>query len=210
LHTFVPASPAWRVRDVLAHVVGLVADLNAQRFPDRADDLGGTAWGAAQVAARTDTAIEDVLAEWAREAPAFEDGLRLFGYEEGSHFIADLHAHHQDVLGALGLARDDDLLTVSVALDHYLGFLHQLLVGAAWGVVAVATGGEVRVLGTEAGSGRAQVAGPPFDVLRVFSARRSAAQIRRLRWRGDADGLLALLESLFSDAYSIPPDDIVE
>ena len=47
-------------------------------------------------------------------------------------------------------------------------------------------------------------------MLRTFSARRSAAQIRALRWRGDVDSLLALLESLFSDAYSIPADDVVE
>lgn len=209
LDTFVPATPAWRVRDVLAHVTGLVADLNAQRFP-AADDLGGAAWGAAQVAARRDVPIDGILAEWATEAPGFEDGLRLFGYEEGSHFIADLHAHHQDVCGALGVARDDDPLTVAVSLDHYLGFLHQLLSDAAWGVVAVHAGGEVRVLGTENGDGRAQVAGPAFEVLRAFSARRSAEQIRRLRWRGDVDSLLELLESLFSEAYSIPPVDVVE
>lgn len=209
LHTFVPATPAWRVRDVLAHVVGLAADLNAQRFP-AADDLGGSAWGAAQVAARVDAPIDDILAEWAREAPAFENGLRLFGYEESCHFVADLHAHHQDVCGALGLTRDDDPLTVQVALDHYLGFLHQLLADAAWGVLAVHAGGEVRVLGTEAGGRRAQVAGSAFEVLRAFSARRSVEQIRRLRWRGDVDSLLALLESLFSDAYSIPSVDIIE
>lgn len=209
LHTFVPATPAWRVRDLLAHVVGLVADLNAQRFP-AADDIGGTAWGAAQVAARRNLTIDDIFDEWAAEAPGFEDGLRLFGYEEGSHFIADVHAHHQDVRGALGLARDDDPLTVAVSLDHYLGFLHQLLRDASWGVLAVATGGEVRVLGTEDGAGRAQVAGPAFEVLRAFSARRSASQIRAMRWRGDVDSLLELLESLFSDAYSIPAANIIE
>ena len=209
LRTFVPATPAWRVRDVLAHVVGLAADLNAQRFP-AVDDIGGSAWGAAQVAARCDLPIDDVLAEWAREAPGFEDGLRLFGYEAGSHVVADLHAHHQDVRGALGLDRDDDPLAVAVALDHYLGFVHQLLAGAAWGVLAVAAGGEVRVLGTEDGSNRAQVAGSAFEVLRAFSARRSASQIRALRWRGDVDALLALMEAGYTGGYSIPPDDVLE
>lgn len=209
LQTFVPAAPEWRVRDVLAHVVGLVADLNAQCFP-AADDIGGAAWGAAQVSARHDWSIDRVLDEWAVEAPGFEDGLRLFGYEEGSHFIADLHAHHQDVRGALGLVRDDDALTVAVALDHYLGFLHQLLCDASWGVLAVATGGEVRVLGTEDGSNRAQVAGPAFEVLRAFSARRSDSQIRALRWRGDVDALLALLHTGYTGGYSIPSADVIE
>ena len=209
LQVFVPAAPQWRVRDVLAHVVGLAADLNAQRFP-AADDPGGAAWGAAQVAARRDLPIDQLLAEWAREAPTFVDGLRLFGYEEGSHFVADLHAHHQDVRGALGLARDDDPLAVAVSLDHYLGYLHRMLCDAAWGVLAVHAGAEVRVLGTEAGAQRAQVAGDAFDVLRAFSARRSAAQIRRLRWRGDADALVALLEAGYSGGYSIPRGDVIE
>lgn len=209
LDTFVPAAPEWRVRDVLAHVVGLVADLNALHFP-AANDVGAVGWVAAQVAARRDVPIDGILAEWAAEAPSFEDGLRLFGYEEGSHFIADLHAHHQDVRGALGLPRDDDPLTVAVALDHYLGFLHQLLSGAAWGVLAVATGGEVRVLGTEDGSSRAQVAGPAFEVLRAFSARRSEPQIRALRWRGDIDGLLTLMTTGYTGGYSIPSADLTE
>jgi len=209
LRVYVPAAPQWRVRDLLAHVVGLAADLNAQRFP-AADDTGGAGWGAAQVAARNEAQIDTLLTEWDLEAPGFEEGLRLFGYEEGSHFVADLHAHHQDIRGALGLERDDDPLTVAVSLDHYLGFLHLLLCEAEWGVLAVHAGSEVRVLGTEAGAYRAQVAGAAFEVLRAFSARRSAAQIRRLRWRGDIDNLLGLMATGFTGGYSIPVDDLVE
>lgn len=146
LQALVPATPEWRVRDVLAHVVGLAADLNAQRFP-AADDAGGSAWAAQQVVARRDLAVAAIVAEWVREAPVFEAGLRFFGYEEGSHFVADLHAHHQDVRGALGLSRDDDPLTVAVALDHYLGFLDQLLLAAQWGTLEVVAGNEARLVG---------------------------------------------------------------
>ncbi|MDO8362562.1 MAG: hypothetical protein Q7V88_06675 [Actinomycetota bacterium] len=209
LLTMVPAAPEWRVRDVLAHAVGLPADLNAQRFP-AAGDEGASAWTARQVAARAGTTIDELVAEWDREAPGFEDGLRLFGYGEGCHFVADLHAHHQDVRGALRLPADDHALTVAVALDHYLGFLHQMLCDASWGVVAVHAGAEVRVLGTEAGANRAQVAGTAFEVLRSFSARRSPAQIRGLRWRGDVEPLLAVLQSGFSGGYALPPVDLVE
>ena len=52
LQALVPATPEWRVRDVLAHVVGLAADLNAQRFP-AADDAGGSAWAAQQAVSYT-------------------------------------------------------------------------------------------------------------------------------------------------------------
>lgn len=204
----VPATPEWRVRDVLAHVVGLAADLNAQHFP-AADDAGGAAWSRQQVESRRDMPIEQLLAEWAREAPAFEGGLRLFGYGEGSHFVADLHAHHQDVRGALGLGRDDDPLTVAVALDHYAGYLGQLLTGAAWGTVEIEAGGEVRVAGG-AGPRHARVRASAFDVLRALSARRSPAQIRALGWTGDVEELLALLQSALSGGYSLPVADVVE
>ena len=119
--TPVPATPAWKVGDVLAHVVGLATDLNAQRFPDGVD-VDGAMWTARQVSERSAASIADIVAEWDREAPVFEEGLRLFGYEEGSHFVADLHAHHQDVRGALGLSRDEDPITIAVSLHHYLGF----------------------------------------------------------------------------------------
>jgi hypothetical protein len=208
LTRIVPATPDWRVRDVVAHVCGLAADLNAQRFP-AADDVGGAAWSAQQVAQRRDLPLEDVLAEWAREAPAFEDGLRLFGYVEGSHFVADLHAHHQDVRGALGLSRDDDPLTVAVALDHYVGYLGELLSDATWGTVEIVAGGETRVAGS-AGRWHARLVAPPFEVLRALSARRSAVQVRALDWTGDADALVALLQSAFAGGYALPTADVHE
>ena len=210
--TVVPATPAWRVRDVLSHVVGLAADLNAQRFPD-ADDVGGAAWALRQVASRGDTAIDDILAEWSREAPTFEEGLRVFGYEEGSHFVADLHAHHQDIRGAIGLPPGDDELTVGVALDHYLGFLDQMITSASWGtlvVVAVASEGvEERSLGG-VGPHHARMRGSAFEVLRCCSARRSARQIRELEWHGDVDALLSLLQASFTGGYALPEADLVE
>ena len=158
---------------------------------------------------RRDLAVAAIVAEWVREAPVFEAGLRLFGYEEGSHFVADLHAHHQDVRGALGLSRDDDPLTVAVALDHYLGFLDQLLLAAQWGTLEVVAGNEARLVGG-AGVPRAGVSGSAFDVLRSFSARRSAAQIRALEWHGDADGALELLQLGFTGGYSLPAADLIE
>jgi hypothetical protein len=151
----VPATPDWSVRDVLAHVVGLAADLNAQRFPEP-DDVGGMAWTAIQVERSRGLTLAEVVAEWDREAAAFEAGLRAFGYETGSHFVADLHAHFQDERSAVGLPAAADELTVAVALDHYLGYFDDLLTGAAWGTLDVVAAGESRQLGTH-GQHRARV-----------------------------------------------------
>ena len=197
----VPAAPAWRVRDVLAHVVGLAADLNAQRFPG-ADDTGGVRWAAAQVEQRGPRSIDALLTEWDAEAPVFAAGLRLFGYETGSHFVADVHAHHQDVRHALALPRDDDALTVTVALDHYVGFIDELLGAAGWGAIELVSGVDVHHVGV--GTQRARVTAPPFELLRSLSARRSADQLRALAWQGDADAFVAWFGGALQGGYALP------
>ncbi|MGD9703464.1 MAG: hypothetical protein AB7Q42_14205 [Acidimicrobiia bacterium] len=209
LHVRVPASPAWSVRDVLAHVVGLAADLNAQRFPDAADS-GGTAWTRRQVEHRRSWKLGDVVAEWDREAPTFEAGLNAFGYEMGSHFVADLHAHHQDVRSAVGLPPDADEVTVAVALDHYAAALDHLLIGAEWGTVDVVSGHELRRLGAVSGPHHARVQAEPFELLRALSARRSLRQLRALDWEGDVDDLLAFLQTEVTGGYALPAADLLE
>lgn len=208
LEVEVPATPGWSVRDALAHVVGLAADLNAQRFP-AADDVGGTAWTNLQVERGRGRPLGEVLGEWDREAATFEDGLRAFGYEMGSHFVADLHAHYQDVRGALGLPADADELTVRVALDHYLGFFDEMLTEAGWGTLDVVAGGEARHFGAP-GQHQARLRTQPFELLRSVSGRRSAPQIRALDWEGDAEDLLALFQTSLTGGYSFPVADLIE
>ncbi|MDO8390950.1 MAG: maleylpyruvate isomerase N-terminal domain-containing protein [Actinomycetota bacterium] len=205
LQTVVPAAPQWCVRDVAAHVVGLAAALNAQHLP-AADDEGGTAWAAGHIAARAETSVPELLAEWDREAPAFADGLRLFGYEFGCHFVADLLVHMHDVQAALGLPPYADPVALVVALDHYCDHLGGLLAAAGWGMVVVdSSDGEVRSVGV--GAERARVAGSPYDLLRSFSARRSERQVRSLAWTGDVDAFVAFLRDCWSGGYSLPLAD---
>ena len=111
--------------------------------------------------------------------------------------------------GALGLSRDDDALTVHVALDHYLGYVGSLLAEQSWGSLVVETGDETWRVGGD-GPHSARVGGAPFEVLRAFSARRSPSQIRELDWSGDVDGLLALLSAGFTGGYALPTDALVE
>jgi uncharacterized protein (TIGR03083 family) len=184
LATLVPATPAWRVRDVVAHVVGITADLNAQNFGTGDPDE----WTARQVESRRDQNLETVIAEWDSEAPRFEQGLRLLGCEIGSHYVADLHAHLHDVRGALGLPADPDDTTVRVSLDFYLGSLDEGLRAAEQGAVEVLAGEEHHRAGD--GIVRAAVSGESFELLRALSARRSRDQIRALDWSGDVDGVL--------------------
>ena len=208
LQTRVPATPDWSVRDVFAHVVGLAGDLNAQRFPEPGD-AGGAAWTDGQVQRGRGRAIAALRDEWDREAPIFEEGLRAFGYEMGSHFVADLHAHAQDVRGAIGAPRETDELTVRVALDHYVGFVGGLLADANWGTLDAVAGAETVRLGAP-GEHHARLSATPFELLRSLSGRRSARQIRALEWDGHADAFVEWLRTAFSGGYALPVDDLVE
>jgi uncharacterized protein (TIGR03083 family) len=199
LERHVAATPAWRVRDVLSHVVGVTADLNAGRFGVGDPD----AWTRNQVASRRDVSIEGVIAEWDRESVTFEEGLMLLGYSIGSHYVGDLFTHRQDVRATLGVPRTDELMTVLVALDFYLESLDQELRASGVGAVRIVVADEQHVAGP--GAPIATFAGPPYDVLRALSGRRSVDQIRGFDWQGDVERMAPLLSR-----YPLPTDDILD
>jgi uncharacterized protein (TIGR03083 family) len=194
----VPATPEWLVRDVLSHVTGITADLNAQHFGTDAES-----WTAAQVWSRRNRSVDEVVDEWDREAPQFEDGLRIFGYELGSHYVGDLLQHLGDVLHALGRSRpvDDDAL--AVALDFYLISFEQTLRDGATGAVRVCDGRHSWTLGS--GEVVAAVTSTPYELFRSLGGRRSDAQIRALDWTGDLDAIVPILSR-----YPLPSGSIIE
>lgn len=198
LDTMVPATPEWRVHDVLAHLVGITADLNAGRFT--ASPPGE--WTRIQVEARRDRSIDELAAEWEREGPRFEEGLGLFGYELGSHYIGDLLQHTQDINQALGRERirDDDALIA--ALDFYLDSFHETLRQEGLGV-SVGLPDQTWSLGASAPC--ATVEGERFEIFRALGGRRSERQVRALPWSGDVDAVMP-----YVSRYSLPADDIVE
>ena len=69
MQTPVPACPAWRVHDLLCHLVGLPGDVNAGRI----EGAGTDPWTAAQVAGHCDNTRDELLDEWEREAAPFEE-----------------------------------------------------------------------------------------------------------------------------------------
>lgn len=198
LHEVVSATPAWSVRDVMSHVVGIAADLNALRFGDGDAD----AWTAEQVRTRRGNSIDELGEEWDKEAPRFEDGLRLLGYEIGSHYIGDLLQHMADIDQQLGRSRLPDAdEALAVALDFYLDTFHEALVGAQVGSVAVRVLDEEWVLGE--GPVVATLDTSRFEAFRSFGGRRSERQIRDLGWTGDLDRVIAWVS-----AFPLPRTDI--
>ncbi len=195
----VPATPAWSVHDVVSHLVGIAADLNAQRFGSGDAD----AWSREQVRERRDRSVDELGDEWEKEAPTFEGGLALLGYEIGSHYVGDLLQHTSDVHHALGLERISDDEALVVALDFYLDTFHESLLAAGVGSVAVRILGNEWVLG--AGPVVASLTADRFETFRCLGGRRSEHQIRAMNWTGDLDRIVALMSP-----YPLPRAEIIE
>jgi uncharacterized protein (TIGR03083 family) len=195
----VPATPAWSVSDALSHVVGITADLNAGRLSAASPEE----WTAAQVHAREHQTVEERAREWDLEAPRFEEGLRLLGYEIGSHYVGDLLQHVSDIRHALGapLITDDEAL--AVALDFYLVSFEQSLEELGLGTVDVTVDDEHWLVG--AGATIALVTAPRYELFRALGGRRSEDQIRSLDWSGDVDAVVPVVSR-----YPLPQHAIIE
>src|SRR5215831_272712 len=106
LDTVVPATPEWRARDVLAHLVGVTDDV----VNGRLDGIASDPWTQAQVDARRDRPAAELLAEWDETAPQFESMLAAAPAEIAGQALFDAATHEHDLRNALGTpgARESD------------------------------------------------------------------------------------------------------
>jgi uncharacterized protein (TIGR03083 family) len=171
----VPACPGWRVRDVVAHLVGNVEDAIAGRLTGPPSE----AQTAAQVERHLGDEPEVLLATWTEWAPLFEAAIT----ERGALPAAiDALTHEHDIRHAIDRpgGRDDVLIpdlarTLLGRLDdavHLTAFLD--------GVPHDGVGrGPALGLRTSA-----------FEVFRAAMGRRSRDQVRSLDWTGDPESVL--------------------
>ena len=168
-----PATPEWRVRDIVAHLTGVCADVLA-------GNLGGVAtddWTAKQVTDRRDVPFDELLEEWEEKGTAVEAIMPDFPPIAAGQMVTDSVTHEQDIRGALGTpgARDSD------ALDGAF----------RWGAMAL-DGSEPMRLASEAGAvdvgeGEpvATVRAGRFEFVRSMTGRRSLDQMRAYDWDGE-------------------------
>jgi uncharacterized protein (TIGR03083 family) len=188
----VPACPAWRVRDVVAHLAGVAEDVATGNM----DGAPGPAWTAAHIERGRGASVPDLLERWELHAPAVEAMLAAQPRRWSSPL--DVATHEQDVRGAANRPGARDNPTIRALTSGILGWLDvpaPLLVRTEDGEVRVGPDeGEPVVLTTTR-----------FEAFRWRFGRRSREQLAAMDWSGDPE---PFLEHLY--VFGPSPTAIVE
>lgn len=174
----VPACPGWTVRELLAHMVGLGADVLAGREPDDHD----AAWTQGHVDARRDASVREIVAEW----HGIADALERYVGDVSARPLVDLAIHEHDLRGAVdrpGAHEADSLVIVrDRMLERFEHRVHDLpsiaLVAPTWSWASHGRGVRDTDVRMRAAS---------FDLDRALVSRRTADELRDYVVRGHVD-----------------------
>lgn len=181
----VPACPGWTVKDVAAHLSGLVAETLANvPLPRGSDDAT-----ARQVAGRAGLTLDDVCDEWESNASAFGQ-LAVDDPGYAMLLTCDLVVHAHDIAEALQRPIDETSVGTIAAAERYLGMLQeraaeQLDISLTVELI------EATTLAATGGATHLHLAAKHFEVLRCLTGRRTLAQVSALGWTGDPSALLS-------------------
>ncbi len=199
----VPATPEWRVRDVVSHLVGEVecilrADFPREFFrsfgqPDAIADLNE--WTRGHLDARKDRSLDAIVAEWDELTPRLISMMRgETEWPEGVTdfadrvMVTDLGVHQQDLFGTFGIERDRDGAPVKIGSAGYIAALDLRLRTEERGVLAIEAHDKLWVAGGDEPT--ATLRTDRFELFRALSGRRSLDQLRSYDWDGDPEPFL--------------------
>ena len=200
LEKVAPATPAWRVRDVVAHMTGVCDDL----MNGNMGGVGSDEWTAAHVAKRRDLPFADVLAEWTERTPTVISQMRDLPIDAWGQMCADAATHEQDMRGALGEAGGRDCGAIVIGVDWGFDRIDERLTNEGKGSLTVNLDGTSREVGS--GDPSASLRASRFEIARAMTGRRSRTQMEAFEWDGAFDPDELVLATFFH-----PPErDLVE
>ena len=174
-HLEVPACPDWRIRDVLAHLVGQLEDIVAGNTAG-----GGTdAWTAAQVERFASCSLADMSAAW-------DNAIVDAGDQAGDilrMIVPDLIVHEFDIRGALGNRDNRDHPGVLETAKNFIEFQQETFASSGLPAVLFNMNGHQVTMGE--GLPGIELKAPAFEVTRMIFGRRSRNQILALDWSRD-------------------------
>ena len=162
-----PACPLWSVRDLLAHLAGTSAAVDGEPGTGA---VASPEWTQAQVEARRDRTIGELVAEWQRYAPAVSQ--IPVSSRSWLPMLHDALSHEADIRGAIGAP-----LLPADALAAAWPLLTEPITArlAPLGTVLLRLDQQPITIGT--GSPDLEVEATQFDFWRAWFGRRSPAQI---------------------------------
>ena len=196
----VPATPEWTVHEVLAHLVGVSADVANGRL----DGVTGDDWTARQVGERRDRSVHELLAEWREVAPTVESSLVGQRFT-GPNAAADLICHESDLHEALNLRSVDRAHWD----DPFLSTM-MLLLGARLKGISTVTIVDERGSSWRCGSGEHETTlrTSGYELFRAMFSRRSRRQIADWDWTSAPTDAMVDCFGVFGprdDDQPIPP-----
>ena len=161
----VPCTPAWTVRELAAHIVGVPEDVLAGRMEGVTTD----AWTQAQVERFGHLTLSELADLFEASAPKIDAIIHNFPQPIISQFVMDAVTHEQDMRSALGVPGGRDSKAVEVGVGFFLNLI------------------EVSdpPLFTELTNTSASL----WDVLRSLTGRRTVEQMNALGLDGEAIAL---------------------
>ncbi len=207
-----PSCPRWSVHDVLAHMAGSCTDITTGNVQGAATDP----WTAAQVDARRDRSVGDIIREWDEVGPQIAALIDDFPGRSGAQIVSDVTVHEQDIRGALARPGARHAAGIGICFDFLITtVMRPGMTALGLGPLELRAGGDSWLVGTDGppsgdlDSWRAAVFEPetlpplpstkvgsvdaePFELFRAISGRRSADQIRRFEWTVDPEPYLPI------------------
>lgn len=182
--TPVPATPAWTVHDVVAHLRGVVQDGLAGNMAG----APGDAWTGAQVERGRDVSIAELIAAWGEQAPGFEAFLSSPAGVNVMAAVVDVLTHECDLRGALYVDGGLDDEAARFAFDALAGSVLRRADEAGLPPLRITTP-EGDAVGPEGAAVQLRV--QRYELVRAVLGRRCPAQVAAYDWSGDPAPYLA-------------------
>jgi uncharacterized protein (TIGR03083 family) len=180
----VPGTPQWSVHDLIGHLVGCPIDLAAGRF----EGAGGRPWTQAQVEARRDVPVADLMAEWTSNLAAIEAAIRAGDVPAPVTF--DILTHESDLRGAIGAEPTSEPRAIRFVADGFGARLTKAVAKVGLAPLQLrATDSDWSVGEAEAVRGEAT----EHEWTRALTGRRSKRQLCAYSWSGDPAPYLGVL-----------------
>lgn len=182
----VPATPGWTVHDLLAHLVAVPSDIVAGLLTS----IPTPQQTQAQVDARRDRSIGELLDEWARGLGPVVEATRA-GLIPAPLAI-DAITHEQDLRGALAAPSIPDADAVGWAARGFASGLGRRIIEAGCPALVLRDPDNAFDVYLGEGAPGATLTAPVFELFRALAGRRSRRQVAAYDWEGDAGPYLDL------------------